>query len=148
MSDRFQATRIDVRAVAIPSQHGMPSGCGGLSNGVRSTDSTPQYNASNTKNTVASENNSSQRRAPVTCAGFARAATGGDTGARLQLLERAGAFTDRLLQPLLRYPVAHADVHRAPLGCVLILRNDFLEYKRFAFGLPAHQPTQPLITSH
>jgi hypothetical protein len=43
--------------------------------------------------------------------GFAGTAAGGDTGAGLQLLERARAFLDGLLQALFGQTVADADVH-------------------------------------
>ena len=71
-----------------------------------STDNTPQYSASNTKKTVASENSSSQRRPPLTCAGFASFASMTSGG--------------MLIVGLLRRPMgaaaaaaAHASVRRA-----------------------------------
>jgi hypothetical protein len=45
------------------------------------------------------------------CAGLAGPAAGGDSGAGLQLLERARAFLDGLLQALFGQTVADADVH-------------------------------------
>jgi hypothetical protein len=57
--------------------------------------------------------------------GLAGPAAGGDTGAGLQLLERACAFLDGLLQALLGQTVADADVHGpTPLRGSILSESD------------------------
>ena len=66
-------------------------------------------------------------------AGFAGATARGHAGAGLQLLERARAFEDRLLQTTLGDPVAQTDVH---MRCYLapgMIGEGGLECKSFAF---------------
>src|SRR5437868_11625705 len=61
-----------------------------------STDNTPQYNASNTKNTVASENSSSQRCAPLTWAELATDDAGMARGGLLMLTTGTGRAQPQL----------------------------------------------------